>query len=1043
VAKFFIDRPIFAIVIAILIMLAGGLSILSLPIEQYPPIAPPTVQISTTYPGASATTVQDTVVQVIEQQMSGLDNLLYLSSISDDTGQSTTTLTFATGTNPDIAQVQVQNKLQLAVPNLPQQVQLSGIRVTKSTSSFLMVVGFVSSDNSMSKFDIANYVVSNIQDPISRVNGVGNMSVFGSQFAMRIWLDPNRLSGFALTPLDVTAALQAQNVQISGGQLGGTPAVQNQQLNAAITEATLLRTPEQFGDILLKVLPDGSQVRLRDVARVNLGAESFNVDTKYNGQPASGIGIQLATGANALNTANAIRARLAQLEPYFPHGLQIVYPNDTTPFIKISIQEVVKTLLEGIALVVLVMFLFLQNIRATLIPSIAVPVVLLGTFGVMAALGFTINTLSMFGMVLAIGLLVDDAIVVVENVERVMEEEGLSPLEATRKAMGQITGALIGVAMVLSAVFVPVAFSSGTVGAIYREFSLTIVAAMLLSVFVALTLTPALCATILKPSSKKHDEKKGFFGWFNRRFDSGRDKYVLGVQHVIARSGRWLAIYAAVIGMVGWLFVHLPTSFLPNEDQGYLFVQVQTPPGATQTRTGTALDDVSNYLLKQESKMVAATFVINGFNFAGRGQNQGQVFVQLKDWSQRTSKDLSVQALVGRLSQHFATYKDATIIPINPPPIRGLGTSSGFDFELEDRGGLGHDKLMQARNQLLAMAAKDPGLAQVRPNGQDDNPAFKINVDREKTAALGVALTDVDQTFSISWGSRFVNNFLDTDNRIKKVYVQADAPFRMNPDDLKLLYVRNNKGSMVPFSSFATGEWTYGPPKLERYNGVASFEIQGQAATGLSSGQAMVAMEALAKKLPAGVGYEWTGISLQQQISGAQAPLFYALSILVVFLSLAALYESWSIPISVIMVVPFGVLGALGAATLFHMSNDVYFQVGLLTTIGLSAKNAILIVEFARELQAAGRSALEAAVEAAHMRMRPIVMTSIAFGLGVLPLALANSAGSASQNAIGTGVLGGMLAATFLATFMIPMFFVVISDKLRRKPKPALAPAAS
>src|SRR5712672_2672006 len=650
-AKFFIDRPIFAIVIAILIMVAGALSVFTLPIEQYPPIAPPSVQISTTYPGASATTVQDTVVQAIEQQMSGLDHLLYMSSTSDDTGQSTTTLTFAAGTDPDIAQVQVQNKVQAATSNLPQQVQQSGVRVTKSTSSFLMVVGFVSTDNSMNKFDIANYVVSNIQDPISRVSGVGNLSVFGSQYAMRIWLDPNKLASFALTPLDVTAALQAQNVQISGGQLGGTPAVQNQQLNAAITEATLLRTPEEFNNILLKVLPDGSQVRLRDVARVNLGAESFNVDTQYNGQPASGIGIQLAPGANALNTADAIRARIAQLQPYFPHGLQVVYPNDTTPFIRISISEVVKTLFEGIALVFLVMFLFLQNIRATIIPSIAVPVVLLGTFGVMAALGFTINTLSMFGLVLAIGLLVDDAIVVVENVERIMEEEGFSPLEATRKAMGQITGALIGVAMVISAVFVPVAFSSGTVGAIYREFSLTIVSAMLLSVFVALTLTPALCATILKASTKKHDEKRGFFGWFNRRFDGARDRYVGGVRGVVARTGRFLAVYAVVIAAVGWLFVHLPTSFLPNEDQGYLFVQVQTPSGATQGRTGVALDDVSNYLLKDEAKTVAATFILNGFNYAGRGQSQGMVFVRLKDWSERTSADLSADALISRISQ--------------------------------------------------------------------------------------------------------------------------------------------------------------------------------------------------------------------------------------------------------------------------------------------------------------------------------------------------------------------------------------------------------
>jgi multidrug efflux pump len=1037
-AKFFIDRPIFAIVISILIMLAGGLSILSLPIEQYPPVAPPTVQISTTYPGASATTVQDTVVQPIEQQMSGLDNLIYMSSTSDDTGQSTTTLTFATGTNPDIAQVQVQNKLQLAVPALPSQVQQSGIRVTKSTSSFLMVIGFVSADNSMSKFDIANYVVSNIQDPISRINGVGNLNVFGSQYAMRIWLDPTRLNSYALAPLDVTAALQSQNVQISGGQLGGTPAVNNQQLTATITEATLMRTPEDFGNILLKVLPDGSQVRLRDVARINLGAESFNVDTRYNGQPASGIGIQLATGANALATANAVRSRIAELQPYFPHGLKVVYPNDVTPFVKISIEEVVKTLLEGIALVFLVMYLFLQNIRATLIPSIAVPVVLLGTFGVMAALGFTINTLSMFGLVLAIGLLVDDAIVVVENVERVMQEEGLSPLEATRKAMGQISGALVGVAMVLSAVFVPVAFSSGTVGAIYREFSLTIVSAMLLSVFVALTLTPALCATILKPPANNgHGEKKGFFGWFNRNFDNGRDKYVHGVRRVIARSGRWLLVYLAVIVAAGLMFVRLPTSFLPNEDQGFMFVQVQTPPGTTQARTGAALDDVSNYLLKQESAMVDATFMVNGYNFAGRGQNQGQLFVRLKDWSHRTSPDLSVQALTDRITKHFASYQPAVVTPVNPPPIRGLGTSAGFDFELEDRGGLGHDALAKARDQLLALAKQDPELAQVRFSGQNDNPTFKVNIDREKASALGVSLSDVDQTFSISWGSRYVNNFLDTDGRIKKVYVQADAPYRMNPEDLKQLYVRNNKGDMVPFSAFATAEWTYGPPQLQRYNGVSAMEIQGQAAPGKSTGQAMLAMERLAKQLPSGIGYEWTGISLQQQMSGSQAPLLYGLSILVVFLSLAALYESWSIPLSVIMVVPLGLLGALGATSLLGLSNDVYFQVGLLTTIGLSAKNAILIVEFARELHAQGRSALEAAIEAAHMRMRPIVMTSMAFVLGVLPLALASGAGSASQNAIGTGVIGGMLTATFVATFMIPMFYVVITNKLSREKRPA------
>jgi multidrug efflux pump len=1037
--KFFIERPIFAIVIALLIMLAGGLSILGLPVEQVPPIAPPTVQITTTYPGASAQTVENTVVQVIEQQMSGIDHLIYLDSQSDDTGQSTTTLTFAPGTNPDIAQVQVQNKLQLAVPLLPAQVQQSGIRVTKSTSSFLMVIGFVSSDKNMTKFDIANYIVSNVVDPISRINGVGNLNIFGTQYAMRIWLDAVKLTNYALTPLDVTSAIQAQNVQVSGGQLGGMPAPGTQQLNATITEATLLRTPQDFGAILLKVLPDGSQVRLRDVARVELGAENFNVDNKYNGQPAAGIGVQLATGANALNTANAVRARVAQLSKYFPQGLSVVYPNDVTPFITASITEVAKTLLEGIALVVLVMLLFLQNWRATIIPAIAIPVVLLGTFGLMAALGFSINTLSMFGMVLAIGLLVDDAIVVVENVERVMTEEGLGPREATRKAMGQISGALVGVALVLAAVFVPVSFSSGTAGAIYREFALTIAAAMLLSVFVALSLTPALCATILKPG---HAAKGRFARWFNASFDHGRNGYLHGVRHVIALAGRWFLIYAAVIVAVGLLFVRLPTSFLPTEDQGYLFVQVQTPPGAAFVRTQAALDDVSAYLSQQEARMVDANFQINGFNFAGRGQSQAMVFVRLKDWGQRSSSDLTAQALVNRVNAHFAVYKDATIVAVNPPPIRGLGTAAGFDFMLEDVGGVGHEKLMQARNQLLSAAKSDPDLAQVRAVGLEDNPTYKIDIDREKAAALGVTLSDIDQTFSVLWGSRYVNNFMDTDNRIKKVYVQADAPFRMNPEDVNNIYVRNAKGAMVPFSSLAKGSWTYGPPKLERYNGIPAIEIQGVAPAGKSIGQSMAAMQKLAQQLPAGIGYEWTGISLQQIEAGTQAPYFYALSVIVVFLCLAALYESWAIPLSVILGVPLGVLGALAAATTFGMSNDVFFQVGLLVTIGLSAKNAILIVEFARELHEQGKSVIDAALEAAQLRLRPIIMTSLAFGLGVLPLAISRGAGSASQHAIGIGVLGGMLSATFLAIFLIPMFFVVVS-KYFAKDKAAVAEAAA
>ncbi|VXB60477.1 multidrug efflux system protein [Burkholderia sp. 8Y] len=1027
-AKFFIDRPIFAWVIAIVLMLAGIASIFTLPVAQYPTIAPPAVQISATYPGASAKTVENTVTQVIEQQMSGLDHLLYLSSTSDDSGTATITLTFAPGTNPDIAQVQVQNKLQLATPLLPQIVQQLGTKVTKSSNSFLLVLAFVSKDGSMNKYDLANYVASHIQDPVSRLDGVGTVTLFGSQYAMRIWLNADKLNNFGLTPVDVQAALTAQNVQVAGGSLGGTPSVPGQLLQATITEATLLTTPEQFGNVLLKVNQDGSQVRLKDVARIELGGENYNFDTKYSGQPAAGFGIQLATGANALATAKAVRQKIDELSKYFPNGLVVTYPYDTTPFVRLSIEDVVKTLIEGIVLVFLVMYLFLQNLRATLIPTIAVPVVLLGTFAIMAAVGFSINTLSMFGLVLAIGLLVDDAIVVVENVERVMAEEGLSPRDATRKAMGQITGALVGVALVLSAVFVPVALSGGSVGAIYRQFSLTIVSAMVLSVLTALILTPALCATILKPIPQGHHEaKKGFFGWFNRTFDKSRDKYHSGVYHVIRRSGRWLVIYLVVIVAVGFLFVKLPKSFLPDEDQGTMFVLVQTPAGSTQETTARALKDVSDYLLNQEASIVESTFTVNGFSFAGRGQNAGLVFVRMKDYGQRQKSDQKVQALVGRLFGHFSGYKNAVVFPVNPPSIPELGTAAGFDFELQDRAGVGHDALMAARNQLLGMAAKDPTLAQVRPNGLNDTPQFKVNIDREKALALGVTAAAIDQTFSIAWASQYVNNFLDTDSRIKKVYLQADARFRMTPENMNDWYVRNGSGGMVPFSAFATGNWTYGSPKLERYNGISSVEIQGAAGPGNSTGQAMQAMQAIAAKLPAGIGYEWTGLSYQEIQSGSQAPVLYGISILVVFLCLAALYESWSIPFSVIMVVPLGVIGALLAVTLRGLENDVFFQVGLLTTVGLSAKNAILIVEFARELQMSEKMGpIEAAMEAARLRLRPILMTSLAFILGVMPLAISNGAGSASQHAIGTGVIGGMLTATFLAIFMVPMFFVVI-----------------
>jgi hydrophobe/amphiphile efflux-1 (HAE1) family protein len=1034
--QFFIRRPIFAIVLSLLIMLGGGLSIFKLPVEQFPPIAPPSVQINANYAGASASTMQNTVVQVIEQQMSGIDKLMYMASTSDDSGRSTTTLTFETGADPDIAQVQVQNKLQLAIPQLPTQVQQSGVRVTKSSPSFLMVIGFVSTNHSMSKYDIANFLVSKVQDPISRVNGVGDLNVYGTQYAMRVWLDLSKLNSFQLNPTDVTAALTAQNVQVSAGQLGGLPATGNPQVAATITQATLLRTVEDFGAVVLKTQQNGALVRLRDVARIERGPENFIVDNRYNGEPASGLGIQLAPGANALETAELVRARIAELQPVFPAGLKVVYPNDVTPFIQVSIHEVVKTLLEGIVLVVLVMYLFMQNIRATLIPSITVPVVLLGTFGLMAALGFTINTLSMFGLVLAIGLLVDDAIVVVENVERIMREEKLPAREATSKAMGQISGALIGVAMVLCAVFVPVAFSPGTVGAIYRQFALTIVVSMLLSVFVALSLSPALCAILLKDSAE-HDH--GFFGWFNRSFESTRAHYMRGVKGVAKRWVLWMLVFAASLAATAFMFLRLPTSFLPNEDQGYMFVQVQTPAGATQNRTGQVLDEISQYLLRDEKAMVDATFTVNGNNNAGRSQSQGQIFVRLKDWDDRKDEELGVDALSERIKKRFSSSNVAIIFPTSPPPIRGLGNAAGFDLQLQDRGGLGHEVLAQARDQLLAAARSHPALAQVRYNGVADSPGFKVDVDREKAGAFGVAPSDIDQAFSIAWGSRYVNNFLDTDNRIKRVYVQADAPFRMNPEDLGKLYVRSQSGSMVPLTAVASGQWTSGPSQLQRYNGVESMNIQGQGAAGRSSGEAMEAMEELAKALPKGIGIAWTGTSYQQQQSGNQAPLLYALSILVVFLSLAALYESWSIPVAVILVVPIGVLGALAATMARGLTNDVYFQVGLLVTIGLSAKNAILMAEFAHARQAEGASAFDAALEAAHMRIRPILMTSLAFILGVLPLAISRGAGAASQHAIGTGVIGGMLTATLVAPLVIPMFYIVVARLFggRKKAAPA------
>ncbi|HHP5491182.1 TPA: efflux RND transporter permease subunit [Aeromonas veronii] len=1025
-ARFFIDRPIFAWVIALVIMLAGSLAIIKLPVAQYPSIAPPAVGISASYPGASAKTVEDSVTQIIEQNMTGLDHLLYMSSQSDSAGRVSVTLTFQPGTDPDIAQVQVQNKLQQAMSLLPQEVQQQGIRVQKTSSSFLMVAAFISSDGSMNNDDLADYVVSNIKEPLSRLDGVGDITLFGSQYSMRVWLDPNKLNRVQMTPGDVQAAIKAQNAQVAFGKLGGTPSVEDQQFTATIMGQTRLSTVEQFNDILLRVNQDGSKVRLKDVARVELAGESYDADALYNGQSTAAVAIKLATGANALDTAEKVRAKLNELSDYFPANMEIVYPYDTTPFVKISIEEVVQTLIEAIFLVFCVMYLFLQNFRATLIPTIAVPVVLLGTFGVMAAFGFSINTLTMFGMVLAIGLLVDDAIVVVENVERLMSEEDLSPLEATRKSMTQITGALVGIALVLSAVFVPMAFFGGSTGAIYRQFSLTIVSAMVLSVLVALILTPALCATLLKPM--KHGEfgaKRGFFGWFNRAFDAGTNRYQSGVRKVIKQGVRYSLIYGAMLAVLAVLFMRMPTSFLPEEDQGVIMSMVQLPVGATKQRTEVVLADMRDYFLKNEKDNVDSVLTVSGFSFAGSGQNAGMAFIKLKDWSERKSPDRSANAIIGRAMGYLFSIKEAQVFAFNLPPIPELGTATGFDFFLQDRGGIGHDKLMAARNQLLGMAAQDPTLVRVRPNGMEDTPQLDIKIDYEKALAQGLSIADINNTLATAWGSSYVNDFVDR-GRIKKVYMQADAPFRMNPEDLKLWYVRNSAGQMVPFSAFASTEWSFGSPRLERYNGVPAMEIVGEAAPGKSTGDAMAAIEQMVKQLPEGVGIEWTGLSFQERQAGSQAPALYAISLLVVFLCLAALYESWSIPFSVMLVVPLGVLGAIMAATLRGLENDVYFQVGLLTTIGLSAKNAILIVEFAKELYDKGMGLGEAVVEAARLRLRPILMTSLAFILGVLPLVISSGAGASSRNAIGTGVMGGMISATVLAIFFVPLFFVLV-----------------
>jgi len=1037
-ARFFIDRPIFAWVIAIVIMLAGVLAIRELPVSQYPPIAPPAIAINASYPGASAKTAEDSVTQVIEQKLTGIDGLLYISSNTDSFGNTNITLTFDADTDPDIAQVQTQNKVQQALALLPQAVQNQGVTVAKSARNFLMVAGFVSEDGRLNGTDLSDFLVSSVQDAISRVNGVGEVVVFGSQYAMRIWLDPAKLNKYKLATSDVTAAVQAQNTQISAGQLGGAPAMPGQGFSATITAQSRLQTVGQFEQILLRSAQDGGEVRLKDVARIEIGAQSYETVARFNGQPAAGMGIRLASGANALDTATRIRAKLDEMQPYFPSGVKYVVPYDTTPFVKISIEEVVKTLIEAVVLVFLVMYLFLQNFRATLIPTIAVPVVLLGTFAIMSAAGFSINTLTMFGMVLAIGLLVDDAIVVVENVERVMSEEGLPPKEATKRSMGQITGALVGIGLVLSAVFVPMAFFGGSTGVIYRQFSITIVAAMALSVLVAIVFTPALCATLLKPVEKGHEHGEGslfsgFFHWFNVNFERTTQRYESSVGGMLKRSGRFTLIFILIVGLLAFLFMRLPTSFLPEEDQGVMFTQVVLPAGATQERTLETLRKVENHFLVDEKDTVKALFTVAGFSFAGRGQNMGIGFVNLKPWDERTAPGQDVKSLQGRAMGAFSQIREAMAFAFVPPAVIELGTSGGFTVELQDLSGLGHDALLAARNQLLGMAGKDPRLAGVRPNGQEDTAQLKLDIDLQKAGALGVAASDINATLSTAWGGTYVNDFIDR-GRIKRVYVQADAKARMTPEDVNQWFVRNDSGEMVPFSAFSSARWVFGPQRLERFNGQPSMQIQGQAAPGYSSGEAMNAIAELVGKLPPGIGYSWSGTSYEEQQSGSQAPALLALSLLIVFLCLAALYESWSIPFAVMLVVPLGVLGAVVAATGRGLSNDIYFQVGLLATIGLSAKNAILIVEFAKaQMEEAGKSLIDATLEAVRMRLRPILMTSLAFGFGVLPLAIANGAGAGSQNAIGTGVLGGVIAATALGIFFVPLFFVVINRIFSRK----------
>jgi multidrug efflux pump len=1029
-ARFFIDRPVFAWVISILISMLGGIAITQLPVAQYPSVAPPSISITANYAGASAETLSDTVTSVIEQQLNGIDNLLYMSSASDANGTATITLYFKPGTDSDVAQVQVQNKVQLATPSLPQTVQQQGVVVAKATRNFMMFITLSSEDGSMDAIALGNYLASNVLDPIRRVAGVGEVIQFGTQYAMRIWLDPEKLISYHLAPGDVSAAIQAQNTQVPVGQLGSLPAVEGQQLNVILQARATLKDVEEFKKIMLRVNPDGSRVYLQDVARVELGGQDYSTKARIDGRPATAAAIKLSPTANALDTAESVRKEIDRLKEFFPRGVKVTYPLDTSAFVKISVEEVLKTLVEAIILVFLVMYLFLQNIRATLIPTLVVPVALLGTCGLMAAFGFSINVLTMFGMVLAIGILVDDAIVVVENVERIMSEEGLSAKEATRKAMGQITSALIGITLVLTAVFIPMAFFGGSVGTIYRQFTMSMVSCMLFSVFLALSLTPALCASLLKQVDAGHQHgKAGFFGSFNRGFDALAERYQGWVAVLVKRSYTGMIALVGVIVMVAVLYQKMPSAFLPEEDQGYFITLISLPVGATDARTGEALLKVEEYFSKQPE--IDHYFTVAGFSFAGKAQNSALAFLRLKPWEERKGKEHHVQAIIERALAGLGGIKDAVVFPLNPPAIPELGTSSGFDFWLQDVGGVGHEKLNAARNQLIDMAAQNPALMQVRPQGLNDAAQLKIDLDPAKASALGVSLADINTTMQTAFGSAYVNNFV-SGSRVQRVIVQLDAQFRMTPEDLGRVYVRNKSGGMVPLSAFSSTRWTMGSPQLQGYNGIPAVNIVGSAAPGLSSGQAMVEMEQMAAKLPPGIGYSWSGQSLEERISGNQAPMLYGISLIIVFLCLAALYESWSIPIAVIMVVPLGILGALAAVSLRDLPNDVYFKVGLLTTVGLSTKNAILIIEFALDLQKEGKGLIEAILTAVKLRLRPILMTSMAFVLGVVPLVISTGAGSASQNAIGTGVAGGMITGTVLAVFLVPVFFVVVSQIVAR-----------